>query len=161
MNQNQCSDWAGICTGGGLSFNPGNGGSVSELGDVEDPDEKEKYCKQAEAFTEFLKGLFTGSATPVTGTAASGYSLAVVAQGVALITIGAAHRDISDYNRIGIRPSVPFGSLINWQQANIDWDYSGYENFGASHVFAAWVKSVGLGNGTSTVLTDPDPSTPC
>ena len=28
------------------------------------------------------------------------------------------------------------------------------------HVFAAWVKSVGLGNGTS-VLTDPDPGTEC
>jgi len=78
-----------------------------------------------------------------------------------LVTIRAAHRDISHYRDHGLHPGVPFGTLINWQRANIAWDYSGYKDFGKEHVFAAWVKSVGLGNGTSTVLTDPDPSKKC
>ncbi len=69
------------------------------------------------------------------------------------------HLDL--YHRDGVHPPTSYyGAIINWQQASINWDYSGYDDFGREHVFATWVKSVGLGNGESE-LTDPDPSTEC
>lgn len=138
-----------------------DGGNWSGGGGGSGASEKEKYCKLLEGLSNFLQGALAGA--PITGTASTGYSLGVVFEGIAGITILSAYRDIEDYYDIGIHPLPIFGSLINWQQASIDWDYSGYTGngaFAAEHVFAGWVKSQGLGDGSSA-LTDPDPSTGC
>ena len=146
---------------GGGGAGAGSGGQDGGGGGQNEPSDKEKYCEQVEFLNELLEGLLTGSATPITGTAASGYSLGQIAAGLVQATIDAAFRDIFWYVQTGDHAPANYTSgIINWYDASIDWDLSGYDDFGAEHVFAAWVLSVGVGNGTS-VLTDPDPSTEC
>ncbi|VAW36529.1 hypothetical protein MNBD_GAMMA01-2201 [hydrothermal vent metagenome] len=103
------------------------------------------------------------SGNNITGTASTGYSIAQGAADIFQAILNAAYNDIRHYYQsdgtMRLVASYTDG-LINWYEASIDWDTSGYRQFGAEHVFATWVHSVGLGNGTS-VLNDPDPSTPC
>ncbi|MCF6263257.1 MAG: hypothetical protein L3J24_06695 [Xanthomonadales bacterium] len=70
----------------------GGGGGGSGASDAQD--EKEKYCEQSGLLSDLLQGVLTGSATPITGTAASGYSIAQGAYDAFKTIIDAAYRDI-------------------------------------------------------------------
>jgi len=125
--------------------------------------EKLDYCEALDELNAFLSSL------PITGTAATGYSIAELSAGIFRNILLAAYRDITTFISSGVHPDHYGNGVIQWNEVNINWnDYNNWpgigvpnsRNGGAQHIFANFVETVGAGNGSS-ILTDPQPDADC